>query len=245
MTRTPQFAPSWLPRQQRRRVDRELQKLFCRDACSVCGSPFKHNSQTVGSFDAQGNVVLAGECCASRVALILGKGFYSAHRYDFLPHSLQFTGLTNEQVTAAIATGQKAIADTDHLADVEKRGGGGNGRVPYISVLDHPWKDDDRDWFKQNPSRSHRVRMPFPDEADKEAAEIPAGHTLIMLVRQVEPGKRLRTDLFINDELLPLPDNEAVAHALFEVAVQREPVPPNVETLNTLIEKYLASGTVS
>jgi hypothetical protein len=69
MTRAPdQLAPSWLPQQQRRRIDHQLRKLPHRDGCSFCGGPFKHNSGTAAGFDAQGNVALAGECCFDRLA---------------------------------------------------------------------------------------------------------------------------------------------------------------------------------
>ena len=34
------------------------------------------------------------------------------------------------------------------------------------------------------------------------------------------------------------PDDEAFAHALFEVAVGREAIPPDSEALRALIEKY-------
>jgi hypothetical protein len=40
MSRTPDsLAPPWLPRPQRRRIDRQLRQLMQRDVCSVCGSP--------------------------------------------------------------------------------------------------------------------------------------------------------------------------------------------------------------
>src|SRR5262249_18823984 len=55
----------------------------------------------------------------------------------------------------------------------------------------------------------------------------PAGHQLILLLRQVEPGKRIKTGFFISEELLPVPDVEAVAHALFDISTKREPVPRN------------------
>ena len=35
-----------------------------------------------------------------------------------------------------------------------------------------------------------------------------------------------------------MPDDEAAAHALFEMAVRREPVPPDRQALIALIEKY-------
>jgi hypothetical protein len=72
-----------LSRQQRRRLERALPKLFER-MCSFCGSSFLHNSATAGGFDAAGNVVLTSECCVHRVAQIFVRGFYSNRYYDFL-----------------------------------------------------------------------------------------------------------------------------------------------------------------
>jgi hypothetical protein len=103
------LAPSWLPRQQRRRLDRALRKLMRRNVCSFCGSSFKHNSRTAGGFDAQGNVVLAGECCTNSVAEIFVRGLYSDRKYDFLlPREPQSSiEPSNEQITEAIAAYQR------------------------------------------------------------------------------------------------------------------------------------------
>lgn len=49
-----------------------------------------------------------------------------------------------------------------------RRGGGGHAH--NVGLLDMPWKAYDRAWFEQHPTRSQGVRMPFPDEADKEVA---------------------------------------------------------------------------
>ena len=73
-----QFAPAWLPRSQRRHVNWALEKLFRRDKCSICGKAFEHNSPTAPGLDVAGQVVLAGECCASKVAQIFGVGLYQA-----------------------------------------------------------------------------------------------------------------------------------------------------------------------
>ena len=217
MNRAPdQLAPSRLSRQQRRRLERALPKLFERNVCSFCGSSFPHNSATAGGFDAAGNVVLAGECCVSRVSKIFTVGL----------------ALTGEQIAA---THQKAVADKI-LDDAEQHGG--LGRPFGVNTTDSPWKDADREWFEQNPTRAHRVRSPFPGEADKEAANTPVGHALVMLVRQVQPGARLRAAVPLDANLLPLPDDEAAVHALFEVAMGREALPPDRQALSTLIKKY-------
>ena len=60
-----------------------------------------------------------------------------------------------------------------------------------------------------------------------------------MLVQQVEPGRRLRAAVFLDANVLPLPDDEAAVHALFEVAMQREAAaarPPGA--LHVVIKKY-------
>jgi len=65
-----QFARSWLPRQQRRHIDRALRKLIHRNACSLCGQPFQPGTATAPGFDASGTVALAGECCVDKLTEI-------------------------------------------------------------------------------------------------------------------------------------------------------------------------------
>jgi hypothetical protein len=239
------LAPFRLSRQQRRRLDRALRKLFERNVCSFCGSCFPHNSQTAAGFDAHGNISLAGECCVTRVASIFARGFYSDRQYDFLrpPNTEPATNTepTSEQITTAIALYQKAIAEADKALDgVERRGGG--VRANGVVLLEHPWKSDDRDWFEQNPTRSHRIRRPFPGEVDEEVANTPAGTVLMMIVRQIEPGVRIRPAVSVDVELLPIPDDEATAHALFEAAMGREHLPPDPQALRELSKKYSMRG---
>ena len=235
------LAPAWLPRQQRRYIDHQLRKLIRPGVCSICGKPLRHNSATAGGLDAGGNVVLAGECCVGRVAVTFGKGLYSDRKYDFLRPRADDEPATIKPTKAQIADGiaayQEVIAETDRRIDgVERRGG---VRTSEVNLLDSPWKDDDRIWFEQNRSRSHRLRMPFAGEFDQEAAKTPTGHVLIVLVRQVEPGTRARAWLYLDVVPLPgTPRDEAAAHALFEVARGREAMPPDVKSFDALIEKY-------
>ena len=113
--------------------------------------PFKHNSRTAGGLDAQGNVVLAGECCSGGVAATITEGFYSDRQYDFLhgPKPSTNTGPTSGAgIAGAIAAYQKVIAETDKVLDgVERRGG---VRTLAVNLRDSPWKADDRDWFERN-----------------------------------------------------------------------------------------------
>ena len=170
------------------------------------------------------------------------RGFFSDRKYDFLsPTSTEHptnTEPTNEQLVKAITAYQKAISESDKVLDGVERSGGYAGVTPQVNVLDSPWKIDDREWFEQNQKRPHRLRMPFPGECDENAAKTPAEHTLIILVRQIEPRKRFRAAISISDKLLPVPADEATTHALLEVAMGREAMPPDRQALLHLVEKY-------
>jgi len=136
------------------------------------------------------------------------------------------------------------IAEADKLlADIERRGGVGDGmRISKVNFSATPWIADDDDWFAKNPSRSHRVRVPFPGECDEKIAMAPPGTALIILVRQVKPSTRLRVGAVLDTCFLPVPDDEAIAHMWFEVAMGRETVPRNDEALRMLVKKYTTHG---
>jgi hypothetical protein len=233
------LALDWRPRQQRRTVDRQLRD----HVCSACGNSLEHNSRIASGLDARGNVVLAGECCIDRIVETFGLGLVIDRAYDFLPSRSAEAAVapTSAQIAEGIAACQKLIAGTDkRIPGVERRGGAGLAR--NVSLLDHPWKEDDRKWFERNPSRAHRLRRAYPGEFPP-GYDPPPGHTLIVLLRQVEPGSRLKFDFLIRTSLMSLPDDEAVACALFEAATQREPAPRDRQALCDLIEKYRTPPT--
>ena len=145
---------------------------------------------------------------------------------------------TNEQIAEAISLYQNALRQTDQCVDDVMRRGGGVPVGLKIDLFDRPSKTDDRDWFEQNQQRSHRARLPFPGEADKEARDVPAGHALMILLRQVEPGTRMKAAVHVRTDLLPEGDDEASAHAPCEVAMQREAAPPDRQALDVVIQKY-------
>ena len=65
---------------------------------------------------------------------------------------------------------------------------------------------------------------------------------LLALVRQVEPGKRVRTGFFINAELWPAPDIEAIAHLLFDIATGQQAQPRDAAERSALVEQYHVVG---
>lgn len=78
----------------------------------------------------------------------------------------------------------------------------------------------DKEWFRDHPYRSHRLRRAIPGEFSKVSAEI------WVAVRQVLPGCRLRVPF---EALIPLPSEDApehIAHALYDLLSEsgRKPV---------------------
>ena len=234
-----------MSRQQRRQFERQLRKLIkaAGDNCSLCGAEFQHNRRTYGGYDQDGNIALVGECCVEHLNKIYTAGLFSCRNYDFLPagQNSMTRSLSAEQVVHAVGALERAIAAADEEVRDDLWQRGGVSRPPHasINVLDRPWKQDDHAWFEQHPDRSHRARFPFVGEIGLEQSGVaPGGHRLLVLLRQVAPGKRIKSGFFISNELLPVPDVEAVAHALFDIATRREPVPHNGAALCVLIEKY-------
>jgi hypothetical protein len=70
------------------------------------------------------------------------------------------------------------------------------------------------------------------------AARIAAGCAPIVLVRQVKPGTRARCGFYLNTNLIPVPDDEALIHAMFEIASRREPAPATMQSFCALRDKY-------
>jgi hypothetical protein len=166
-----------------------------------------------------------------------------------------------DQIDEAIALRQKAIDTSRGTADeqqvLEKYGVGyhAEGRVErhggvtitgkVLLELSPLWGIDDRTWFEKNPTRSHRARMPFAGEDFLFVTKALPGCTGIVLVRQIKPGSRQRLGFDITTALLPLPDDEAQIHALFEIASKREPAVTTVQALCALRDKYTTHNSSS
>jgi hypothetical protein len=239
----PSLAPSWLSQEQRQNLDRVLNKLIARGACTICGSDFPHNSRTAYGFDHDDRVVMVGECCLDLIAIPIGSGFFSARRRKYGVGGGVGVGFLNQK-----PLDQQPL---NHLPNPRR------GPVPpeiweqfdqavalqhrdiTASITQFEKGSDDQTWFEQNPTRSHRARMPFPgEESLLSGPEIPAECTSFILVRQIKPGTRIRRGYYLNTALLPVPDDEAQIYAMFEIATGREPAPTTMQALCALREKY-------
>jgi hypothetical protein len=107
--------------------------------------------------------------------------------------------------------------------------------IPHFE--DAKWKADDRAWFERNPSRAHRLRRVFPGELTGDEAR--ADH---VIVRQVEPGWRVRAGFIRNLEIC-IPDTEPALHALFDLMTERRIV--SEDELTELATKYAKAECVS
>lgn len=70
---------------------------------------------------------------------------------------------------------------------------------------------NDAAWFKANPHRTHRARWPFDAEIPGKVLE----DNTVVIVRQVEPGKRMRKYLKTNCDVLP--DDDDVLSVIFDI----------------------------
>jgi hypothetical protein len=123
-----------------------------------------------------------------------------------------------EEALAARQTFQDVVSARDQIAADMAHRGGFHGAIPYLCVEDSAWKTDDKLWFENHPDRSHRLRPMFPGEM--QLPDSPPGTEWHIIVRQVEPGQRIRLPLCHVIDGPALPDIEAVVHALCDLAQQ-------------------------
>ena len=216
-----------MSRQDRRRFEKEFKKLPKGDNCTVCGEAFRHNSRTFGGLAADGTTVLAGECCSHRVATVMVSGLYLNQMVDTLVASVgkkdtagRNGGNSTGNVEAAITAMQSQFAEFDAHTNAVMRQAGIQKQAKGVFLGEHPWKADDAAWFKSHPDRSHRLRPVLEGEAEMVSAsipkdQIPPNHRVEIIVRQVEPGKRIRGSFCRNTEL-DIPDQEEIIHAIFD-----------------------------
>ena len=188
------------------------------------------------------------ECCASKLEIVLTSGLYTTRKYNEQLPTAPYKELSLEQIEEAITAHQQRFAAIDELTDAVARRAGVSHMAEKMTMrFDDDatsWKANDRDWFERNPTRSHRLRPVFPGEPSGRGNEaVPPGHELQVVVRQIEPGLRIRHSFFRNLEINDFPDDEALLHALFDLVVENRMV--SVHELVELARKYELCGAVS
>lgn len=218
------FLGTMTDKQEQRRLERDIQKIFSEDAdhCSICRAPFPHNGKTFMGRIAGRKGAVVGECCAGQLNLVIGEGVYLTKGYDVLEQGTRPGRAPSSQreIDQAVSAIQAYVSGTDQRAGDIMRRAGVTSERGAINMLSSPWKTDDAKWFEANPSRSHRLRVAHVGEIDALPSDykdepLPLRHEMQIVVRQVEPGARVRLAFGRNLDT-PIPDNEAVLHALFD-----------------------------
>jgi hypothetical protein len=230
-------------------VTRRLKRFLAAgpELCSLCHEPFGHNVRTYSGVAGDGALACVGECCAHHLERIYYAGVFLRNKHGVYSRGARLRGTgksySTEEVADHIGRLQKAVeAIDDAVGDIDgavKRAGVKEAR--FAGFGDTPWKVADAEWFKRHPDRSHHARQPMEGEAEAFGfdEEPPPGHELMMLVRQVEPGRRIRLG-FYKLVGLPVPDAESLAHALCDIAARDAGTgkPVNKAELMALCERY-------
>jgi hypothetical protein len=165
---------------------------------------------------------------------------------DTPPSSGSGKACSTEQVVVAIGALQTYVAAADEeIATLARKAGLPASVPPRFS--NGPWQAADANWFKANPERSHRLRPLTPGErfgftGNVPDEPVPANHELQVLVRQVEPGIRVRAAFCRNLEV-EIPDLEPLLHAMFDLVTNGTKQPGSgltVQEVAHLARKYAA-----
>ena len=204
-------------RRAQHQFDQALRKLIGEDGdnCSLCRARFTVNSRTFAGVGA-GRVLITGECCKDKLDLIVSLGLYTNRAWDKAGSGAVYTA---EQAEAMVDVSIKLFK----LADTAAQMTGTGVRASLESLRERPWKADDRQWFLAHPSRAHRVRQTLPGETAPTAQGhvLPLPEQCCVIVRQIEPGSRLRLPVATSKPEL-FPDDEAFLHAYFDRLVARK-----------------------
>jgi hypothetical protein len=101
-----------------------------------------------------------------------------------------------------------------------------------------PWQADDAAWFDDHPERSFRLRASWPGEWAADSIEP------CTIVRQQEPGQRLRTCVERVRELLPTDPPDAVLWAMVDLLTEaRERGQTGMITMEAIRERSLQLAT--
>jgi hypothetical protein len=242
-----------MDRGSRRNIEREIRKLAVKsgDNCSICGAEFQHNTRTVGGLTADGTVALAGECCADKIAQVVTSGlFVNRNHQDLVARTGRNSGgrdLFPEAIGEALDALQAGFASRDKLTSEIQGRAGIHSNNMQLNLSESPWKAEDAAWFGAHPNRSHRLRPLIANEGTTIPPvyfeSLPPEHEVQIVVRQVEPGKRIRAP-FGRNLSIPIPDNEEFIHAIFDMVFKtdRKQAVIGMREVAELANKYAASN---
>ncbi len=211
-------------RAERRRFEKDFAIILRKDGdhCTLCRRKLEHNERTFGGKTAAGRVALTTDCCRSKLAVEIVTGLYATRHLEAMPTTSRKLGskvAPGGDVNRTLDALQGHLSAIDDIATDTRRRAGVRGTA-LVNLEDSEWKADDAAWFAGHPNRSHRLRPMTDDEASSFppaflAEPIPEGHRRDVVIRQIEPGRRVRLP-FGRNVSVPVPDLEAIIHALFD-----------------------------
>lgn len=218
-------------RSLRRKFDKEYQTLLRTkgDNCSIFGRAFQHNDRTFGGFKANEKVAVVGDCCKSRLTAIYAGGVFSTRNNVAAKAGTTSAAaapmLSADELDRAVSGMQAHFDGLDDFSaqGMRQAGVASSKERADISFAPTPWKEDDAAWFAAHPDRSHRMRPMFAGEFAKIEEELqnpPGHHEFQTLIRQLEPGKRIRTP-FCRDTRTEIPDLEPILHAMYDLVSKK------------------------
>lgn len=232
----------------RRRVEREIQAFIKSDGdrCSLCHADLPHNSRTYGGITSAGASALVGQCCRKMLGETILSGLYVKQDHFDLPRGVGHGAASPQHVEEALAGMQAIFEQRSEVRTSVARRAGLDPAHAVISNGKSDWKTDDMRWFQVNADRLHRLRRLIGDEAVTFGTianePMPNGHELQVLVRQIEPGQRIRMPFGRNVDV-PIPDDEQTLHALFDVVAARGgPAVSTAEVLRTMADRRPPEG---
>jgi len=239
-----------MKRSDRRRFESEFKTMLKKfgDNCSICKMPLQHNVKTFGGVTIENKTALTADCCKEKLVSILREGVYLTKNFDSIPNfpPQSHKVLDVENPSEIVNSIQAHFDKLEGVAENLMARAGVTSSRHEVCVSDNAWKSDDAEWFKNNPSRSHRLRRVFVDELsalpkDITQREMSNEYRLDILVRQISPGQRARLPIWLYSAI-DVPDDEAVIHAIFDLASKKGRVSEiTLDEIQKMAKEYGAS----
>ena len=235
-------------RSERRAFEKKLQALLRTDGdhCTGCRRSLIHNEPLAYGALRDGRPAVVGNCCEHRLSFGFAKGVYVTR------HTGTISTATPKSPSDAqpqnpdelVARFREGVSQLDRYADDVMRQAGVPKGQGSINTSDSDWKAEDAAWFSSNPTRSHRMRPTNSDEIEQSPLKgetLPPGHRFETVIRQVQPGMRIRK-IYARNIALDVPDIEPLLHALFDrVSAGAPGVPISHGEVAELALKYAGS----